>query len=77
MNNFCRSNIVNIVNKYYILKIAKKVDLKYSHHKKEMELCDLMVLANCIVVVVYNIWVSNQDIAHLKLIQSHMSVISQ
>lgn len=35
------------------MKVAKRVDFKYPHHKKGMELCDLMeVLPNARIVII-------------------------
>ena len=64
---------------FIFLKAAKRVDLKGSHHKKEMALCDMMaVLGNTTeVIILQYISVSNQHIVHIKLAQCYMSIISQ
>ena len=76
--------MVAIANKNCIInqKFAKRVDVLYYYHQKEMCLYDGMermeVLVNTtMVIILKHMNISNQHTAHLKIIQCYMSIISQ
>ena len=61
------------------LKVAKRVDLKSSHHKKVIvTICGGGVLTRPILVIIlWFIQISNHYVVHLRLIQCYMSILFQ
>ena len=74
-------NMVTIISKYCIayLKVAKRVDLKSSHHKKNIATYMVMNInwTYCGHHFTTYISISNHYIVHLKLIRCYMSIVSQ